>query len=444
MAKKTAREIADEEAKGLYKQKHRYWYRYWNAGKEHYHNCQTTNLEEAKEEKKRFLASERFGKALADKSWEKEVEAHVSERKAKGTMKESTEKGVRSVINVFRALFLEVKRPEDVRYEHLEKFWVKARVDSDSTGKTYLTTFQSFLNERGLLRRRFKIPKTANIGSRDVYEDMEVINKWIEGCADDKLKYVLFCLAHMGLRSGEVKYSRVEWFRDGLCRIPVKMAHKLKSGKRAAWSPKDGEDRQIPLTPEFQAFLNKFLVGKKDLVLQSKKSKSRTWDFRLPFERYMVEVGATTKEQKFFPHAFRHSWMTYLMQEGYSIQQVALWSGDRIETIQKHYWKKHTEAGSLDVTGKRKLLEEEKKKQSLTDIINEAVAQAVSTTVTALAQKAKEEEKEVNLEEALKDVIKQISTPDFVEELAAKYSQEVIAEQIDDEERQRILDSIPN
>jgi integrase len=436
MAKKTAREIADEEAKGLYKQKHRYWYRYWNAGKEHYHNCQTTNLEEAKEEKKRFLASARFGKDLADKSWEKEIEAHISERKAKGTIKPSTEIGVRSVISVFRSKFPKVTRPEDVRYEHLEEFWKKARVDSDSTGKTYLTTFQSFLNERGLLRRRFKIPKTANIGSRDVYEDMEVINKWIEGCKDDRLKYVLFCLGHMGLRSGEIKYSRVEWFRDGLCRIPVKMSHKLKSGKREAWSPKDGEDRQIPLTPEFQAFLKGFLVGKKDLVLQSTKSKSRTWNFRLPFERYMVEVGATTKEQKFFPHAFRHSWMTYLMQEGYSIQQVAMWSGDRIETIQKHYWKKKTEAGSLDVTGKRKLLEEQQKKESLTAIVEKAVAAAVKPIVEKLTEKAEEE---MDLEEILKEVAEEITAPEFVKELSKKYSVSAVMDKMSDEQREEFL-----
>jgi hypothetical protein len=158
----------------------------------------------------------------------------------------------------------------------------------------------------------------------------------------------------------------------------------------------------------------------------------------------MVEVGATKKDQKFFPHAFRHSWMTYLMQEGYSIQEVALWSGDRIETIQKHYWKKHTEAGSLDVTGKRKLLEEEKKKQSLTDIINEAVAQAVSTTVAALTQKAKEEEKEVNLEEALQDVIKRMSTPAFVEELAKKYSTEAVMDTMSAKQREEFLESLPD
>lgn len=433
--KKTAKEIAAEDGRGIYPQKRRYWYRYWHAGKEHYFNCQTTNFEEAKEAKKRFLASERFGKGLADKSWEKEIEAHVAERKARGTMKASTERGVRSVIKVFRSKFPKVTRPEDVRYEHLEEFWKKTRVESDSTGKTYLTTFQGFLNERGLLRKRFRIPKTANIGARDVYEDMQVINRWIEGCKDERLKYVLFCLGHMGLRSGEIKYSRVDWFRDGLCRIPVKMPHKLKNGKREAWSPKDGENRQIPLTPEFQEFLDKFLVGKKDLVLQSKKSKSRTWDFRLPFERYMAEVGSPD----FFPHAFRHSWMTYLMQQGYSIQEIALWSGDRIETIQKHYWKKHTEAGALDVTGKRKLIEEEQKKQSLTEIINEAVAKAVNSTVATLTAKAKEEETEVDIEEALKGVIKKISTPAFVKTLAKKYSISAVMDTMSDEQREEFL-----
>jgi hypothetical protein len=155
MAKKTAKEIAADESKGLYKQKHRYWYRYWHAGKEHYHNCQTNNLEEAKEEKKRFLASATFGKALAAKSWDKEIEDCIADRRAKGSMKDSTEVGMRSVIQMFQTHCPTVKRPEDVSYADLEKFWTKSRANSDSTGRTYLVTLQAFFKRQGLAEKAF-------------------------------------------------------------------------------------------------------------------------------------------------------------------------------------------------------------------------------------------------------------------------------------------------
>ena len=428
MAKKTAKEIAADESKGLYKQKHRYWYRYWHAGKEHYHNCQTSNLEEAKEEKKRFLASATFGKALAAKSWDKEIEDYIADRRAKGSMKDSTEVGMRSVIQMFQTHCPTVAKPEDVSYADLEKFWTKSRVNSDSTGRTYLVTLQAFLKDRGLLRKRFLIPKTAKIGARETYEKMEVINDWIEQCDDVDLKYVLFCLGHMGMRAGEVRMSHVDWYKDGICKIPAKLTYKTKKGVKKIWSPKNGTGRAIPITPEFQTFLDVYLIDKAGLVIKSKKSKDGTWNFRLPLERFMGEVGSPD----FFPHAFRHSWITYLMDTGYSIQDVSIWSGDRLETLQKHYWKKHTEAGALDVTGKKKTTKLEQQVEDLQAKMGQLltiVAESKSKTLKKEVTKA--------------DVFEELLTSSATAELAEEFSTAVMLDKMSKEDRKKFLNSLP-
>jgi hypothetical protein len=74
---------------------------------------------------------------------------------------------------------------------------------------------------------------------------MEVINEWIEGCDDVDLKYVLFCLGHMGMRAGEVKFSHVDWYKDGICKIPAKLTYKTKKRAKKIWSPKNGTGRAI-------------------------------------------------------------------------------------------------------------------------------------------------------------------------------------------------------
>jgi len=47
----------------------------------------------------------------------------------------------------------------------------------------------------------------------------------------------------------------------------------------------------------------------------------------------------------------RHSWITELVNSGnHTLQDVAAWSGDDIQTIEKNYWKKRVIAGSIDAT----------------------------------------------------------------------------------------------
>jgi hypothetical protein len=199
------------------------------------------------------------------------------------------------------------------------------------------------------LHKRFYLPKTVKVAARKTIEEMDVINGWIEQCPRPELKYVLFCLGHLGMRAGEVKFSKVDWFDNEFCNIPTRMSHRLKNGQKEEWLPKDSEDRSIPLTPEMKAWLPTFLAGKKGLVIQSKKSKSRVWEFRLPLKKYLTDVG----RKDFYPHAFRHSWITYLMNNGYDITDVATWSGDTLETLQKHYWHKKKKPGALDVSGRK-------------------------------------------------------------------------------------------
>ncbi len=148
-----------------------------------------------------------------------------------------------------------------------------------------------------------------------------------------------------GLRSNEIRHAKPSWFRldSGILRIPA---------KEADFESKDGESREIPLSAEFVAFLRGYLEGKPrmDFILKSRKSrKSRdgTYDFKKPVGDYMSGIG----HPEFYPHAMRHSWITELVNSGnHTLQEVAAWSGDNLETIESNYWKKRVVAGSIDAT----------------------------------------------------------------------------------------------
>lgn len=433
------RKRIENPMKGLYQQKGKlgWWFRLWHDGKQIYFNCKTRDVSVALEEKKKILnkiarkVDWEEEEITADaKTWDKHVSDYLSDKRAKGEMRPGTEVRVKSVLRKFQKS-AKVTSPEKVTLKMLGEFFKEYRKSSNSTAKTYLATVQAFLNDLGMLRERYKLPKTIRVSAREEFEDMDVINKWIADCPELDLKYVLYCMGSLGMRAGEVKFSHVSWFDAEFCNIPARMTYTLKNGKKMVWQPKDSEARSIPLTPEMKGFLSSFLNGKKGFVIKSEKSKDGTWDFRKPFTAYMKHVG----REDFYPHAFRHSWITYLMNNGYSIQDVAMWSGDTLETLEKHYWKKKKKAGALDVSGKPKETETEKQLKLMTGQMDE-MKKIVGTMLTVV-QKTKK--KKITKSQALKELKNNPTFAPVVED----FSTRAMLDKMSDEQREKFLNSLP-
>jgi integrase len=172
---------------------------------------------------------------------------------------------------------------------------------------------------------------------RKTFVVTEVIAQLIAAAPHDDLRFILFCGFHEGLRRLEIVEARPEWFhlepKDGARRGRIMVA------RTATFSCKDGDERTIPLTLEFQEFLRGYLAklptgAKWVLKPELKKRKNRyRYDFRKPFESYMAEQKVDCT-----PHDMRRSFVSNKLIENSSlIFKLAKWTGDGVAVLQKHY-----------------------------------------------------------------------------------------------------------
>src|SRR4029077_1042413 len=93
----------------------------------------------------------------------------------------------------------------------------------------------------------------------------------IAQCDDPELKYCLFCGFHSGLRFNEVIMSRPEWFD-----IERGVLHVMRS---ASFETKDHEDRSVPITDEFAAFLRIYGLRKPYMIAPEANSVKAPYRF---------------------------------------------------------------------------------------------------------------------------------------------------------------------
>jgi integrase len=101
---------------------------------------------------------------------------------------------------------------------------------------------------------------------------------------------------------------------------------------------KDGEERTIPLTKEFSAFLKAYGLHEPYMVhpeIASRRKSVCRWDFGRPFDLYVETQGAPWVT----PHIMRHTFASLLASAGVSIYKIAKWLGDDVRTVQRHYAK---------------------------------------------------------------------------------------------------------
>jgi hypothetical protein len=129
------------------------------------------------------------------------------------------------------------------------------------------------------------------------------------------------------LRFQEIVEARPFWFdlNAGL----------LHLRKTPTMNFKDREERTIPLTQQFRAFLNTYGIHEPFMLRpEVKRGKSLyRYDFRRPFKIFVKAKGCTWLT----PHIMRHTFASLLVSAGESIYKVAVWLGDDVATVQRHY-----------------------------------------------------------------------------------------------------------
>lgn len=145
--------------------------------------------------------------------------------------------------------------------------------------------------------------------------------------SDEDLKFALYCALHAGLRKGEVCAARPNWFD-----VKAGLLHVLRE---ADWRTKDQEDRTIPLTKEFVAFLRGYGMRSPYMLKPEKKPGKHLYrvDFKVAFRRHMKTCGISGVTF----HDLRRTFASLHVSSGTPLFVVAKWLGDGLAVTERHY-----------------------------------------------------------------------------------------------------------
>lgn len=225
-----------------------------------------------------------------------------------------------------------IKHPTDITpakiTQWMDGHW-KRNQDTGNSYRASLARFTRWLREHGHLstdpcegipRRKAKMRVRKRFLSKDECRHL------LDFCTDPDLRLCLYFGLHCGLRKGEVLQVAPHWLdlENGLLHVQASKD----------WQPKDRDNRTIPLTKEFLAFLRGYgdrepYIVRPDVVAGAGRYR---WDFRRPFTDLLDEVGI-----KCTFHDLRRTFASQLVSSGVSAYKVARWLGDGMAVVEAHY-----------------------------------------------------------------------------------------------------------
>src|SRR5258708_1018236 len=227
---------------------------------------------------------------------------------------------------------LDVPSPAHVTTEMLQ-LWANAKLHSvkASSLESYVTWIRRFFDwcvAKELSHENpalgISLPRSRKPFRRNFLLKRQV-TRLISECLDSELRYCLYCGLHAGLRLNEVVMSRPEWFD-----LDAGLLH-ITQGPN--FETKDRDDRTIPLTEEFRAFLVQYGL-REPYMIAAHKSEGKVYRvyFRKRFVSYIASKGIAMSF-----HDCRRTFASLLVSEGVSIYKVAKWLGDGVQVVERHY-----------------------------------------------------------------------------------------------------------
>lgn len=273
--------------------------------------------------------------------FEAEMERYFAERLADRKLTIATVTARRYALKEF-ATTCQISRPADITLEACRQWVRHARAKLASvTLHGYLmhvSAFCTWLVKKNKLRenpaRQISLGKMTFVPRKN-FHPKDTIRDLISAAPDDSLRFVLFCGFHAGMRKMEITEARPDWFR---------LAAAQRRGivhiqPTDTYMPKDKEDRVVPLTAEFNAFLADYLPrlpkGAKWAVYPAEAGKSAVYRVFIGqrFAAYMKAQGVACTM-----HDMRRSFVSNkLIEDGRLIYKVSKWTGTDVRTLQNHY-----------------------------------------------------------------------------------------------------------
>jgi len=320
---------------GLYQRGQQFWFRYRHNGHQYRVPLRTCDAGEALVRAMDIRSNPVLAGA---NTFRREVEDYVrTQLENRKFTRNSAEN--RKCVLLSAADSLEKSEPVRITTDDIQRWYesLKKRRDhpiAESTAQSYVMMLRGFF--RSLIEQK-KLRSNPAAGvkfvkirtrARTPFCDRETVDRLIANCERPDLKFILFCGFHAGMRKGEIIESRPPWFDCAEGHIHLQRSE--------TWEPKDKEDRSIPLSQSFKAFLQTEFKSPGPFMLAPKvdRRKSRyRWDFRRPFDEFMAAQGVAWVT----PHVMRHTFASLLASRGVSIYKIAKWLGDGVEVVQRHY-----------------------------------------------------------------------------------------------------------
>jgi len=328
--------------RGLYRRGKIFWYaKMVNAVR-----TQTSlGTEDQGEAVAKVLAMRQQPELLPVNSFEHEVSAYIKEQVARGklshTFSPTRESSLRQFGNIYKIL-----SPVDVTTDKVREWYNWMRYQKkprlkESTAQGYVFGLRAFL---GWLVDRDKLKENVALKvemdeyrhtARLVYCDGATVADLIANAPDDSMRFILYSGFHAGMRKLEIIEARPDWFDLKAGCVTIQATSTFRT--------KDKDHRTIPLTKGFQRFLKKYKLPSPFMLMPHvpKGQYKYRYDFRKPFEEY-IKTYATAHNRDLdwlTPHVMRHTFASLHAGAGTSIYKIALWLGDGVEVVQKHYAK---------------------------------------------------------------------------------------------------------
>lgn len=315
--------------KGLWRKGNYYYYRKMVGGQRTVYALGAVSENEALSA---ILRLQRQPAVIAPASWEHEVRAYVDNRIARRRLSRTFIHGRLSILLRFAQDYA-INHPQEVSTALVQRYYhdLKKRV-KDNTAVSYIFTLRSFFGHLVEAKKLAHNPARGVALDRIVahynhrFAEKDLVTRLIKNCRRPDLRFVLLCGFDAGLRRLEIDQAPAEWFRSN------GVVHVHNS---STYETKDGDDRLIPLTKRFQAFLKTF--GRHSPFMLHPEEPAGLWkyrwDFRRPFGEYMEAQG----HGWITPQTMRHSFASNRIAGGVDIYKVAKWLGDGVDVVQRHY-----------------------------------------------------------------------------------------------------------
>jgi len=279
----------------------------------------------------------------ASGEWERELDAYLLDAQARRKLSWRFARPRRYVLMRFAREY-NISKVADVSVSVVEK-WLRdlgvaspeRRAIKPGTIEGYhfhLRAFCTWLVKKNKLRENVAAAYDLGEVERSVRKNFlskDTVARLIANAPSEEMRFILYCGLHAGMRRLEVVEARPEWFRLG----ENGRRGCVVIGQTETFSPKDRDERTVPLSAEFEAFLRRYGMPS-PFMIRPKKTQGKAiyrYDFRKAWDAYMKD-----QEVRCTFHDTRRTFVSLkLIEDSSLIFKLAKWTGDDVKVLQTHY-----------------------------------------------------------------------------------------------------------